>query len=367
MNSSEIQELIDLISGKAISQAVRMSPELQKKLGHSLDDSLLSCTYNNRQCNSSEFMWIFDPIYGNCFVFNADPSRPKQTAISGAWYGLALDFYVNIHERLQLYNAGFKNAKGAILRVDNSSTYTDHQFGGTQVQAGLQTYVAVERAFKSMLPRPYSNCESADLHSDSYLASDLYASIRGTSFAYTQQLCIRQCCQRQLIVDCNCTSPYLNSVYKETRACETKRELNCSDTIWYDKCSSNEFIEATCLPLCPLECARSEYKATLTTAQMMGHVLVGKVRRSSYLARYFGNRTLDDESVAQSVVSVNLFYESLAYTLSSEQPRMDVVALIASLGGHLSLLMGVSVFSVCEIGEVFVEMCLAKVHVINKV
>jgi hypothetical protein len=34
---------------------------------------------------------------------------------------------------------------------------------------------------------------------------------------------------------------------------------------------------------------------------------------------------------------------------------MDLVALVASIGGHLSLFLGVSVFSLCELVEVALE------------
>ena len=52
---------------------------------------------------------------------------------------------------------------------------------------------------------------------------------------------------------------------------------------------------------------------------------------------------------------MSIFYESLSYILSEETPRMDMVSLLASIGGNLGLFLGVSVFSLYEMVEVALE------------
>ena len=54
-------------------------------------------------------------------------------------------------------------------------------------------------------------------------------------------------------------------------------------------------------------------------------------------------------------MSVNIFYESLSYMESTESPKMNIVSLLASMGGNLSLFLGVSVFTLAEIVEVVIE------------
>jgi hypothetical protein len=39
----------------------------------------------------------------------------------------------------------------------------------------------------------------------------------------------------------------------------------------------------------------------------------------------------------------------------TESPQMDIIALLASIGGNLGLFLGVSVFSLCELIVVFME------------
>jgi hypothetical protein len=40
---------------------------------------------------------------------------------------------------------------------------------------------------------------------------------------------------------------------------------------------------------------------------------------------------------------------------STESPKMNIVSLLASMGGNLSLFLGVSVFTLAEIVEVVIE------------
>ena len=45
----------------------------------------------------------------------------------------------------------------------------------------------------------------------------------------------------------------------------------------------------------------------------------------------------------------------MSYELSTESPKMDIVSMLASIGGNLGLFLGVSVFSLCELVEVVIE------------
>ena len=77
--------------------------------------------------------------------------------------------------------------------------------------------------------------------------------------------------------------------------------------------------------------------------------------KNSNLANDFINKTINVTTVEKSLVKVNLFYESLSYTETTESPKMDIFSLLGSIGGNLGLFLGVSVFSLCEIIEVLIE------------
>jgi hypothetical protein len=47
-----------------------LSNEAKKLIGHDMDDILIECLFNNKVCDSSNFIWSFNQILGNCFTFN---------------------------------------------------------------------------------------------------------------------------------------------------------------------------------------------------------------------------------------------------------------------------------------------------------
>ncbi len=61
------------------------------------------------------------------------------------------------------------------------------------------------------------------------------------------------------------------------------------------------------------------------------------------------NETIDMSNVRESVVSLNVYYNSLSYTLATESPKLDIISLLSNIGGSLGLFMGVSFLSLVEI------------------
>ena len=97
-------------------------------------------------------------------------------------------------------------------------------------------------------------------------------------------------------------------------------------------------------------------KTTLSSSQLHVNIYISKVKNNPKLASdYLNYKSLNVASVKESIVHVNIFYDSLSYTESIELPRMDFVSLLASIGGNLSLFLGVSFFSLFEVIQLFME------------
>ena len=130
--------------------------EKYKKLGHPLEHILINCYFKNHPCSHKDFMWTFDSFYGNCFVFNANGDH--SVSIPGWDNGLKLEFYVNFNEKLNRINSVYGGV-GALIRIENSSYLVDNGWEGIKVAGGYQTDLAIDRKFKFVMPKPYSNCE----------------------------------------------------------------------------------------------------------------------------------------------------------------------------------------------------------------
>ena len=248
---------------------------------------------------------------------------------------------------------------GLLVRVENSSLLTDHNEDGVRLSAGFHADLVVERSYKIMLPKPYSDCEiNAETPTDASL-SDLYTLIAESKYEYTQQICFQQCYQKQLVYACNCTDVLL-SLYEGVSNCETDQELLCLSRVYYNKFLVENFFEKVCMPLCPLECNKTAFKLSVTTNRLVAGLSDKLIGERASLSADFVAKPSDARTATDSITSVNIFYESSSYTISTELPRMNIVDLLGSVGGNLGLFLGMSLLSVCELVELFIEMFYTK-------
>ena len=122
----------------------------------------------------------------------------------------------------------------------------------------------------------------------------------------------------------------------------------------------DNFLNDFCLPLCPLECNFSNFLTTLSSNAIHGYKYVNHIIENPAILNDFNSKNIDSNTAGQSVCYLNIFYDSLSYKLSYDSPKMGVVSLLASIGGNLGLFLGVSVFSLSELVEFFIEVYFMK-------
>ena len=88
-----------------------------------------------------------------------------------------------------------------------------------------------------------------------------------------------------------------------------------------------------------------------------------KINENENLRKDFVKRALNEKTARESVIKVNLYYDSLSYELSTESPKMTLADLLASIGGNLGLFMGMSLMSFSEILEVLLEIIIIKLRI----
>ena len=259
--------------------------------------------------------------------------------------------YVNVYEKLlyQTNQLGDVIANfGLVVRIENSSYSTYYSYAdGVFVSAGFQTNIVVDRSFKSILAEPYSNCEISTYSPQFIQGLDLYNLISESGYKYTQQLCFIQCYQKYIIKKYSCSYPAFLSIYNVS-ICPFNEVSNAES---FD----GTFINNNCISSCPLECDQTLYETSISSSLLNGYNYISTIKNNSNLALDFINRTLDATNAANSIVWMNIYYDSLTYTLSEESPQWNAVSLLGSIGGNLGLFLGVSFFSISEIIEVSLE------------
>jgi hypothetical protein len=333
--------------------------EEKKLLGHEFNNIALNCWFNFKKCTSRDFVWFFDSTYGNCFTFNSglDSNKTtvdlKQSSFVGSYFGLQLTLYVNIYEKLLKSN--FSNPRrgmGVMIRIENNSFSNTYGNDDIFVSTGFQTDILLSREVKSILPKPYSDCEIEE--GSKYFSSEFFDLITNSKYIYTQQLCLLQCSiQKPLIQKCNCSSSNFVSLYNKS-VCNYNSY--CHNEFFLNDYKDRLVME--CIEKCPLECYHSFFKRSISSYQLLGNVYVDMLEKQ--FKRDFIRRKNDSTMAKESIVQVYIYYDKLSYSFSSETPQMSIASLLAYIGGNLGLLLGVSIFSVCEIVEVLIEIYYLK-------
>ena len=149
------------------------------------------------------------------------------------------------------------------------------------------------------------------------------------------------------------------SLLKETVVCETDEQTECNKEI-FTKYRSND-LECLTPDWCPLECYSHEYKPFLSFGKIETTLHSDMIHQREHLLKDFVTKPINSEKLKNSIVKLDIFYDSLSYTISTESPKLDTVSFLANLGGTLGLFLGLSVFSLFELVEVLIELFLIKI------
>ncbi len=340
----------------AVNKMNSLNETAKRRLSHSLEDMMPTCSFNMQQCLlAKDFSWYFDPFYGNCWIFNLGNQR--SNSVPGVAYGLRMSFYVNFNQKLTTINSN-GGGLGALLRIDNSSYLTSYQTDGYGLEPGYWTSISVHRSFKFSLPKPFSNC-LIDNQTNSGFQSSLFDLIQNSAYKYTQPTCFLQCQQRHIYLECNCTDASVLSLFSNVSQCLTANELGCMSSLYGEKLYTNDFVKEHCLPECPLECYFEHFDATLSSIELMPKYYLDYLSSNLKLRGDFLTKSqIDLETARKSFVSFNIFYKTLSYEISTESPQTNWIWVFASIGGYLSLFLGVSVLSMCELVQLILEVLL---------
>ena len=137
------------------------------------------------------------------------------------------------------------------------------------------------------------------------------------------------------------------------RPCLNLTDFKCFSNIFY----KNE-IESCATKYCPLECSFVIYDFSVSSliypnTEIFSNWCTDMPTTCDPSLTYDQFRT--------RFITINVYYSSLTFTKINVTPTMTFTGLLAAIGGSMSLIVGISCFTVFEIGELFVlficELC----------
>ncbi|CAF1053668.1 unnamed protein product [Brachionus calyciflorus] len=139
-------------SSLLMNQDLRMNIS---KFGDSYEKLILKCFLTFVNCkNENYWKYYYHPYFGNCYLLNSNLSNVLQVSGTGWDNGLNLILNLSLADGIEEY---YPNS-GAIILVHNQ-TMSPLSVNGFTISIGTETNVALSRQFKSLEPKPYSNCD----------------------------------------------------------------------------------------------------------------------------------------------------------------------------------------------------------------
>ena len=282
----------------------------------SLDDIIKECSFSaDNECGenkSNAFETFYDIAYGKCFRFNSGKLKSAYTSIfNGLRYGLNINISVPINSILII---NINNKSSIPFSVLNRETF---------IAAGSKNFYSVKRLFTQNLPEPYNNCFKNV--SDFSFNKTFINMILNAKRTYSQPVCIDLCLYSYYLENSQCGC---NSTIENVQVlCALKADLKLKNCTIHFQNKNLEKGAQFCANYCPLECDSIDYS----------------------IDKYSFN------SMNANLASVTVYYETLKYTLISQQPKILLIDLIPSIGGTIGLFVGTSFLSFIEIFELFIE------------
>lgn len=345
-----------------------LTTDEKRKLGHKIENFILSCKFAGDPCNLENFEWHYQFYNGNCYSFNSGRNIQgnkidlRFSNKAGLYDGLQLEIFSGLPEYLGTFGIN----SGLIIYVqDQKNSFIPFKPYGLSISTGTETNVQLNKVVTKQLKTPYSDCELEVLNTDSS-NSFLYQEFLKQGIPYTQFDCIELCYQYFTIKNCDC---YDGSIPKlelfNVTQCLTLEQCIC---LYDEYAKFLRFNRDQCNDLCPLECESLRFDFVTTSfsypIKSYSEILLKNPTIQSML--HASSFKLNHEELKKNILKLNIYYDSLDYVAITESPSLNLVTLLSNIGGTLGLFLGISVLSFIEILEVFLEVAFVLYEKLQK-
>jgi hypothetical protein len=308
---------------------------------------LISCSYNNEPCDKSNFYPLPSFMFKNCYAFNygknySGSSIPTLNSKAPDMNsGLKLKLFVGSEKSRPCWNPEF----GILVVVNNRTAPPLFVQDGMYVQAGTETNLLLNKVVMNKLPSPFSNCVTNLDSIDGYDSEWFRQTVKRRGH-YRQKWCILSCASDKIdkYLALECLKFNFTSNFSLIECLSNFSNVS----LYYDECSVE----------CPIECDYSYFNVVPYTASFPSSSFASFLLSSEDFRSKFGHDNVTIEQVKESVVSLNVYFNSIDYQQVTEVPDTDIGTMLGNFGGQLGLFLGVSFLSFAEIFEVLIELCM---------
>ncbi|XP_072927784.1 acid-sensing ion channel 2 [Hemitrygon akajei] len=304
-----------------------ISLNFMDRLGHQLDDMLLSCRYRGDMCGPQNFTSVFTR-YGKCYMFNSgSDDKPLLTTVQGGTgNGLEIMLDIQQDDYLPVWGEAEDTTFEAGIRVQlhtQSEPPFVHELG-FGVAPGFQTFVSTQEQRLIYLPPPWGDCQSSAVNTDFFSS-------------YSITACRIDCETRYLVENCNCRMVHMPG---DAHYCTPEQYKECVEPTLAMLAETDN----NCL--CKTPCYLTRYNKELSMVKIPSRT------SAKYLEKKF-NKT--EKYISENILVLDVFFEALNYETIEQKKAYEVAGLLGDIGGQMGLFIGASILTILELFDYLYE------------
>ncbi|CAI9162644.1 unnamed protein product, partial [Rangifer tarandus platyrhynchus] len=305
-----------------------ISAAFMDRLGHQLEDMLLSCKYRGELCGPHNFSSVFTK-YGKCYMFNSgEDGKPLLTTVKGGTgNGLEIMLDIQQDEYLPIWGETEETTfeAGVKVQIHSQSEPPFIQELGFGVAPGFQTFVATQEQRLTYLPPPWGECRSSEMGLDFFPV-------------YSITACRIDCETRYIVENCNCRMVHMPG---DAPFCTPEQHKECAEPalgLLAEKDSN--------YCLCRTPCNLTRYNKELSM------VKIPSKTSAKYLEKKFNK---SEKYISENILVLDIFFEALNYETIEQKKAYEVAALLGDIGGQMGLFIGASILTILELFDYIYE------------
>ena len=305
-----------------------------------IENMLFYCNFNGTYNCTNDFEVIKIPfdLGGSiqCLKFNGGKDRdgrPIQVyKATRSGYSCSLN--------LGLYSSQINNVYYRIEENFVQPLATD--VVSKHMHKNVVTFLKLSKLVERKLGKPFSDC-TEDLDSTD---TPLYRATMKHNTIYRKKSCYALCIQKAIADKCKCTY-----------STEQVMQKQCGKNNCTLRAYSGFDFEKECSGQCPEECDSTSF---LVNEQLFPN-FVRDSTETPYMhkiAERYNVTGLDEEEINKNIFWMRVFYEELTSKETSQIAKTSFTNLVSNFGGIVGAFLGLSVLSLFEILEYFLEITL---------
>ncbi|RMZ98095.1 amiloride-sensitive sodium channel subunit beta, partial [Brachionus plicatilis] len=328
-------------------------PQTNNTFSIPFNKMFISCIFSFQQCDENEWLWFYDTIYGNCYRFNTIQSKNQLSQVkksyhTGKYNNLMLELYVGVSDVREYLSL----TTGASIFI-NDNLIKPLVGEGFELMPGTNVNIILERKKNKQMARPYSECVN-NLDSIDSFDSEYYRKVLRSNLTYRQIDCFYAYIQSEIYKRCKCDEIASNLILENNNPCETLEEQLCSSQT-YQEITTSEY-KTRIKEECPLECDSVSYSFIKSESRYPSASYAKEISKNDALKHLFNNRSnVSLEEYRENILAINIYYEFLKETEITESASISWDGLVGSIGGTLGLFMGISILSIVEFIDLFIQ------------